>query len=301
MRRRLRNLFVNRVNSLNDPNNQRIAVVASFITILLCLPFLFFGRILRQRKIVSIEGTSTPAISITSAIPPTRWWIKATPTFPLSQSNATVPFHSTETNESNCLPDVSFSLRPGIFAYISLNPPLPNRIRSGPGKAYLYLGQIEPGDGIRILDGPQCADGFSWWLVESTKDELRGWTAQEGEKEQWIIPCPDQIVTCTQKSPPTLATSNDRDTINNNQCKSEKLSLGILAHVKQDSLLVIRSEPNTGYVIGRAGPMSEINIIGGPICLDGAVWWRVKIATSNLSGWTMENGLYICSQEDECN
>ena len=54
-------------------------------------------------------------------------------------------------------------------------------------------------------------------------------------------------------------------------CKSDRLAVGILSQVKQDSLLVVRSELNTGDVVGRAGPLSIVNIVDGPACAGGAV------------------------------
>jgi hypothetical protein len=202
---------------------------------------------------------------------------------------------------------LSFSspLQSGIYAYISLTPPLPNRIRSGAGKANSYLGQIEPDGGVRVLEGPLCADGFSWWLVEFTQGGLRGWTAEGKGSEQWVMPCPDQTVACNKKPAPTpsspagsTSSSKDKD---KNKCKSDKLAVGILAQVEQDSLLVIRSEPDTGDVIGRAGPLSLVNIVDGPTCVGNAVWWKVNIVALNLSGWATENNLYACSKEDGCN
>ena len=54
-------------------------------------------------------------------------------------------------------------------------------------------------------------------------------------------------------------------------CKSDKLAVGILAQVEQDSLLVIRSEPNIGDVVGRAGPQSVVNIVDDPACAGDVV------------------------------
>ncbi len=146
-----------------------------------------------------------------------------------------------------------------------------------------------------------CADSFSWWLVESIQGGLRGWTAEGRESEQWVIPCPDQTVACNKKPTPTptspaASTSSSKD---KDKCKSDKLAVDILAQVQQDGLLVIREEPNTGDVIGRAGPLSVVNIVDGPACAGGAVWFKINIATFNLSGWATENNLYACSREDE--
>jgi len=185
------------------------------------------------------------------------------------------------------------------------HPPLPNRIRSGAGKANSYLGQIEPGNGVKVLDGLLCADGFSWWLVESTQGGLRGWTAEGKGSEQWIVPCPDQTMACNKKpaptpSSPTASTSSPKDKDKDNKCKSDKLAVGIFAQVKQDSLLVIRSEPNTDDVVGRAGPLSVVNIVDGPACVGSAIWFKMKIPALDILGWATENNLYACSKEDSC-
>ena len=206
---------------------------------------------------------------------------------------------------SDCPSSFSSPLQSGIYAYISLTPPLPNRIRSGAGKANSYLGQIKPGGGVRVLEGPLCADGFSWWLVASTQGGLRGWTAEGRESEQWVIPSPDQTVACSRKPAPmsllAASTPSSKFKDKDSKCKSDKLTVGILAQVEQGSLLVIRSEPNTGDVVGRAGPLSVVNIVDGPDCAGDAMWWKVDIAALNLSGWATENNLYPCSKEDGCN
>lgn len=106
----------------------------------------------------------------------------------------------------------------------------------------------------------------------------------------------------TPFSPATSTSSlKDKDKNKDNKCKSDKLAVGILAQVEQDSLLVIRSEPNTGEVVGRAGPLSVVNIVDGPACAGSAVWWKMNIATLNISGWATEINLYVCSKEDEGN
>jgi len=206
---------------------------------------------------------------------------------------------------SDCPSSFSSPLQSGIYAYISLTHPLPNRICSGAGKATSYLGQIEPGGGVRVIEGPLCADGFWWWLVESTQGGLRGWTAEGRESEEWVIPCSDQTIACNKKPAPTPSspaapTSSWKDK-DNNKCKSDKLAVGILAQVEQDSLLVIRSESNTGDVVGRAGPLPVVNIVDGPTCAGGAVWFKMNITALNLSGWTIEDNLYVCSKEDGYN
>jgi hypothetical protein len=75
------------------------------------------------------------------------------------------------------------------FAYVSTDPPVPNRVRSGPGKKYKVVGQINPGKGMEILRGPSCADGLVWWQVIEFGSGLKGWTAEGDEEGYWLTPC----------------------------------------------------------------------------------------------------------------
>ena len=75
----------------------------------------------------------------------------------------------------------------------------------------------------------------------------------------------------------------------------------MFAQVRQDSLLVVRSEPYTGEVNGHAGPMSIVEVIDGPSCAGSAVWWKVDVFDSDLIGWVTENELDACPKDSECN
>jgi hypothetical protein len=305
MQQPLANFLGNPIKFLIDPRNQKISVISAFVILFTCLLFVLFGSGSRRGETVSAEGMNTTPVFTTPTIPPTKWWLKATATSSPTPSSSTASTDPAGMSAGDCPPSFSSPLQSGIYAYISLTPPLPNRIRSGAGRANSYLGQIEPGNGVRVLDGPLCADGFSWWLIESTQGGLRGWTAGGKGSEQWIMPCPDQTVACNKKpapipSSPAASTSSSKEKDKENRCKSDKLVVGILAQVEQDSLLAIRSEPNTGEVVGRAGPLSMVNIVDGPTCAGGAVWFKVNITALNLFGWAAENNLYACSKEDGC-
>src|SRR3989304_2315517 len=182
MKQHIANFLGNPTKFLNDPRNQRILVISGFVTLFSCLLFLLFGRATRRGETVSAEGTTATPVSTTPTTP-TKWWIKTTATSsPAPSSSITASTDLAGMSASDCPSSFSSPLQSGIYAYISLTPPLPNRIRSGAGKANHYLGQIEPGNGVRVLDGPLCADGFSWWLVESTQGGLRGWAVVGRER-----------------------------------------------------------------------------------------------------------------------
>lgn len=286
----------NITNSLNDLYNQQMLVISSFVVLLSCLLFLPFGL-----------GTHSEHGSAgnTALMPPsTKWWVKSTITSSSTSLRISATTDPAQGSAIGCPTSSLSPLRPGIYAYISLTPALPNRIRSGAGKINPYLGQIQPSASIKVIDGPLCADGFSWWLVEAVEGGLRGWSATDSNSEQWILPCPNPTVVC--KTTPAISqaalTTDPSSTQNNNKdtCNSETLSIGMLTQVEQENLLVIRSEPYIGSVLGHAGPMSVVKIIDGPDCAGGAVWWEVNVAALNLTGWVIEANLRACSKEDGC-
>jgi len=80
-------------------------------------------------------------------------------------------------------------LRVGQYAYVSLSPPLPNRVRSSPSKQGRVVGWAQPGRVLEILEGPVCGDGWTWWRVRLVNSSLTGWTAEGDGGSYWLVPC----------------------------------------------------------------------------------------------------------------
>jgi hypothetical protein len=55
-----------------------------------------------------------------------------------------------------------FTLMVGDWARVSVDPPAPSRIRSGPSSNNQVLGEAQPGENLLVIDGPQCANGYTW-------------------------------------------------------------------------------------------------------------------------------------------
>ncbi len=68
------------------------------------------------------------------------------------------------------------------------------------------------------------------------------------------------------------------------------LRAGVRAVVKDGlSRVRVRAEPSTQAAIaGHIVPGEQIDILSGPACADGAVWWRIRSLQSGLAGWSME-------------
>jgi len=304
MRQNIGNIFRKGTRFLNNPKKRRILTLTCLAVFFLFLLILLLGGTAGHGEHADAESTMITSTSTTPTIIPTKWWIRVTP----APSLLTAPAEPSSLPTSNCPSSFSSPLQPGIYAYVSLTPPLPNRIHSGAGKRNSYLGQVEPGGGVKVIEGPLCVDGFSWWLVESTQNGLQGWTAEGTGPEQWVIPCRDRTRACEKKPVPdsssqetSIPYSDAEDQNKSNKCRPDRLTVGILARVGQDSLLVIRSKPNAGNVLERIGPLSIVTIIDGPSCTGSTVWFKVYVSTLNLSGWATENNLDACSKENGCN
>lgn len=91
-----------------------------------------------------------------------------------------------------CLNALPTRLRVDGYAYVNPEPPLPNNVRRDPGKDSPLIGDIRPGQPVKILDGPRCADGWVWWRVRDLETEIEGWTAEGDKQNYWLIPCPSR-------------------------------------------------------------------------------------------------------------
>ncbi len=84
-------------------------------------------------------------------------------------------------------PDAPTSrLKIGDLAYVTKNPPLPNRVRKEPNRDAEIIGLINPAGSMEILEGPACANGWVWWKVKNA--DLNGWTAEGDKETYWLIP-----------------------------------------------------------------------------------------------------------------
>jgi cytoskeletal protein RodZ len=179
----------------------------------------FFGGTFSMQRLPTVAAVSI--ISTTSPVPATETRFAPTPTiqssatsaplatatlFPTtflptpSASLATATLISTSSLLTpsatatplalwSACPDTLLSrLRVGYHAYVTYDPPDPNRVREQPGTQSRVLGQIQPGEEIEILEGPSCVNGWVWWKVRSQKTGLTGWTAEGNKNIYWLVP-----------------------------------------------------------------------------------------------------------------
>jgi len=54
-------------------------------------------------------------------------------------------------------------------------------LRVGPGRQYEALRKINRGTVLQVINGPSCANNWSWWNVE-LPDGTVGWMAEGGDR-----------------------------------------------------------------------------------------------------------------------
>jgi len=86
-----------------------------------------------------------------------------------------------------------------------------------------------------------------------------------------------------------------------------RLWIGGYAYVSTDTpdSNRVRSGPGTDYThLGNIDPGEAMEVLDGPVCADGYVWWQVRALMADLTGWTVESAdsywLVPCPPESEC-
>ncbi|MDD1777668.1 MAG: SH3 domain-containing protein [Candidatus Helarchaeota archaeon] len=137
----------------------------------------------------SITFTSSPTITSTPTLIPTHTSTPASTATPVQKNRPT-----------KCPGAPDISLKPGDWAMVSIEPPLPNKIRNQPGTNGELIGQVQPGENVLVVDGPRCSDGYTWWFVRNLTG-LEGWTVEGDAAGYWLVdpisawyPLPEPLV-----------------------------------------------------------------------------------------------------------
>ncbi len=80
----------------------------------------------------------------------------------------------------------------GDEASVATNPWMNNRVREKPSTEGKVIGYLAPGERMRILEGPVCANKWVWWKVRSLKTGLEGWTSEGDKDKYWLVPATPQ-------------------------------------------------------------------------------------------------------------
>ncbi|KXK15503.1 MAG: SH3 type 3 domain-containing protein [Chloroflexi bacterium OLB14] len=65
-------------------------------------------------------------------------------------------------------------------------------VRTGPYASDTEITRIEPNTYFRVIDGPVCANNWSWWEIR-TDDGVRGWVSEGGDNVDKYFICPQNL------------------------------------------------------------------------------------------------------------
>jgi len=169
---------------------------------------------------------------------------------------------------SNC---AASRLHVGDSAYIDFNEGR-NAIRSSPDThpSDNKIGFAEVGEVLWLVGGPECNYGWLLWEVRTIYG-VQGWTPETDGSKFFLVPiatwqaCPD--------------------------APQSRLHVGDEALVGSDPQTAnrVRQQASSDSTkVGTINPDEHVEIIGGPQCNQGLVWWEIRSLSSGLTGWTAE-------------
>jgi hypothetical protein len=166
---------------------------------------------------------------------------------------------------------------------------IPNNLRAQPGESGQLIGEIPPSGEFTVLDGPRCASGISFWLVNH--NGVQGWTAEGQDQDYWLLTGGLPAVTELNSTPinptPVLA-STAIPTYSCNDVTS-RLYIGLTAQVTPGLPNNLRALPGeSGTYLGEIPPGFPFEVVGGPECNSNIIWWQVNY--QGTIGWTGEAG-----------
>ena len=155
---------------------------------------------LSPQTVTRLPATKIPPSSTITPVPPTRTIVPIPPTSistdtpiptntPVATANVTPTLTGTPLVSDQvtiCPGAPAISINRNAWVQVSLRPPISNNVRSEPGLQAEKIGRLNPGETVWTVDGPRCADGYTWWFVRRL-DGLEGWTAEGDAADYWLL------------------------------------------------------------------------------------------------------------------
>ncbi len=220
--------------------------------------------------------TDTPTATFTST--PT-WTDTATATFtatstptdtPTATSTDTPTDTPTATNTpAPCQFTPPPQLAPGDSA-LQLGASFIN-LRREPGLNARVITRIRRNDRVDIVARRQCVDELYWYQVVTNRGH-QGWVAEadNGALVYWLVLAADDTACALE---PRFAPG---DTANSKPGRA--LNVRVAPHVSAD-------ETDRDIEGGES-----VEVLGGPVCADSYIWYRVRNEALGIAGWVAEGG-----------
>ncbi len=177
----------------------------------------------------------------------------------------------------------------GIDAIATVNTDSVN-LRAEPTTSADVVQQLSIDTEVRIIDGPETADDYTWWQIALVDDEtIIGWIAED------FLTLPDAPEP-TEEPEATEEPDAEGDSTPHADTDAE-FQVGDIVQATEDNVR-IRDEPTTdGEPLNVFPAGTQFEITGDPVEADDYVWYPVTLAGGSESGWTVAD--YLEPVEDE--
>lgn len=149
-------------------------VVLVGIVILLCVGLVLIVRAIRGG---GAREAPTPAVTATAQVPPTETAAPMGPTATIEPATPTVVLPT----EAPVQPPAPTEIGPGATVVVKGTGARGLNLRAQPTTQSERVATVNENAELTVIVGPQEADGFVWWQVE-TADGKQGWGAAD-----WLV------------------------------------------------------------------------------------------------------------------
>lgn len=203
---------------------------------------------------VVVESDSQTATDVTPVPPATP-----TPLAPVADTPTLVP---TPTATFTATPQPGTVLAKGQPARVVA--PAGLNMRQAPSASSALLLQLGTGVRVTIIEGPQSADGYTWWQVDDGQGNV-GWVAERDATTEWLSP---QL--------------GEAQPANRAPRVGDRVQVTIAE-------LTIRAVPGTDAAqLTRAREGQQFTVLAGPQSANGFTWYQIRSDDGAVEGWAAD-------------
>lgn len=166
-------------------------------------------------------------------------------------------------------PQVDARLIRGALAVVVSNG---SGLREEPDLQSRRVGWVRQNATLELLEGPVYADGAAWWRVYTRESGREAWISEGSVNDHALEPVPAYSV----------CGGND----------SSRMSTGNTVYVLSTETVpnrIRRQASIDSRIVGHLFPRQMAQVVGGPRCADGYVWWHIE--RNGVRGWTAEGNV----------
>ena len=154
--------------------------------------------------------------------------------------------------------------------------------------------QLPEGTQVSVLNGPICAGGYNWYMIQPVNGEVGGWSAEGVVGEYWLEPVLNLTIgtpVATATNPPRAIPTATIGGISSGDCSNAPpnyLQVGSVARVADlGGTLALRSTPSAPTPFAQLNANTLVNVLTGPQCHDGLRYWEINANQNGqaLNGW----------------